>query len=46
MRTGNPTLSDSVFLNEVKNTSAVDSQRMTIQGTVNKSIFLLSLLKY
>lgn len=44
MRTANPTLSDNVFLNEVNTSGAVDSQRMTIQGTVNKSIFLISLL--
>ena len=44
MRTANPTLSDNVFLNEVKSSGSVDSQKMTIQGTVNKSIFLISLL--
>ena len=43
MRTGNPTLSEHVFVNEAQNNS-VASKTMTIQGTVNKSAFLLMLL--
>jgi uncharacterized YccA/Bax inhibitor family protein len=39
MRTGNPVLSDKSF-----NVSAVGSERMTIEGVVNKSAFLLGLL--
>jgi len=45
MRTSNPALSDSVFINEVRSHgSAIDSKTMTVQGTANKCIFLLSLL--
>ena len=44
MRTANPALSDRIFIEEAQRNPAVDSNLMTIQGTVNKSIFLLSLL--
>ena len=39
MRTGNPVLSDKAF-----NVTAVGAERMTIDGVVNKSAFLLGLL--
>ena len=42
MRTGNPTLSEHVFTNEAQSTPS--AKKMTIQGTVNKSAFLLMLL--
>ena len=44
MRTANPALSDRIFIEEAQRNPVADSSLMTIQGTVNKSIFLLSLL--
>lgn len=39
MRTGNPALTDNTF----RNLMATESQQMTIQGTVNKSLLLIAL---
>ena len=44
MRTGNPTLSDAVFLDAAPDRGAsADARYMTIEGTVNKTALLLSI---
>ena len=43
MRTSNPALSDSTFINLNKEAPITDSNRMTIEGTVAKSAFLLAI---